>query len=133
VTSQPLVVTGALLIDSVAFLQPGAAPLQEPLAFAPGSLDIQVPTEYTLFQNYPNPFNPTTTIEFEIPEPSLVTLTVYDILGREVATLLDHEDMDEGRQEIDFDAHALASGVYFYRVVINEGQYSQIKKMVLMK
>jgi hypothetical protein len=104
-----------------------------------------VPQSYALQQNYPNPFNPTTTIEFDLPEPAVVTLVVYNTLGQEVARLFDHESMDEGEQEIEFNASHLPSGVYFYRitaqaVVDNDegitilGQtFTKVKKMVLIK
>ncbi len=132
ISSQPLAVTGAVSIDSVVLLSPSAQPVINPLAFPPGSLE-QVPDKYTLYQNYPNPFNPATTIEFSLPQSSLVTLKVYDILGREVGTLFDNQPMDEGRQQVTFNASALASGIYFYRLVVNDGQYAQVRKMVVMK
>ncbi|MBI1806029.1 MAG: T9SS type A sorting domain-containing protein [Ignavibacteria bacterium] len=132
VSKQPLVVTGAVLIDSIPFLAPAIAPLVEPLSFPPGSLDL-TPERYALYLNYPNPFNPTTTIEFDLSEQSIVSLKVYDILGREVATVLDNEQMDEGNQEVTFDASNLSSGMYFYRLNVNNGQFQQIKKMMLIK
>jgi hypothetical protein len=76
----------------------------------------QMPVEYALSQNYPNPFNPTTMIEFSLAEVSTVSLKVYNILGQEVATLIDREVMDDGDQQIEFDATGLPSGVYFYRL-----------------
>jgi hypothetical protein len=110
----------------------------DPLAFPDGSIDNTVPRVYALNQNYPNPFNPTTTIEFDLPEPAVVTLIVYNILGQQVATLLDQEDVSEGLHEVEFSANALASGVYFYRVIaldeqLERVQFQQIKKMVLLK
>jgi hypothetical protein len=75
-----------------------------------------MPVEYALSQNYPNPFNPTTMIEFSLAEVSTVSLKVYNILGQEVATLIDREVMDDGDQQIEFDATGLPSGVYFYRL-----------------
>ena len=102
-----------------------------------------VPERYELWQNYPNPFNPMTTIEFDLPQPAVVTLVVYNTLGQEVARLLDRESMDDGTQEVEFDATNLPSGVYFYRLeattVVDEdagifGQtYTSVKKMVLIK
>jgi uncharacterized Ntn-hydrolase superfamily protein len=74
------------------------------------------PRAFTLFQNYPNPFNPSTTIQFYLPARASVTLKIYNVLGQEVAALLKREEMDEGTQEIDFDARNLASGVYLYRI-----------------
>lgn len=128
----PLVVTGVNPIDSVPYLSPAIAPLIDPLAFPAGSLD-QSPSKFTLYQNYPNPFNPVTTIAFDLAEAAVVTLRVYDILGREVGTLLDGVALDGGPQDVTFDAGALSSGMYFYRIDINEGQLQQLRKMVLMK
>jgi hypothetical protein len=132
VNNQPLVVTGAKLVDSIAYLQPGAVPLTNPLAFAPGSLE-EAPVHYVLYQNYPNPFNPSTTIEFNLPEEGIATLKVYDLLGREVATLLDNQQLDQGDQEVTFIASGFASGVYFYRLSVNNGQFQQFRKMLLLR
>jgi hypothetical protein len=90
----------------------------------------QLPNQYTLEQNYPNPFNPTTTIEFKLPETSHVTLKVYDILGREVASLV-NEVKSSGNYKINFNAGNLASGVYFYR--IEAGKFIATKKLLLLK
>lgn len=86
--------------------------------------------EYVLEQNYPNPFNPTTTIKYEIPKSGKVTLKVYDILGSEVATLIDALQ-ETGRYEVNFDAGRLSSGVYIYTLNVND--YVNVKKMVLLK
>lgn len=86
--------------------------------------------EFALFQNFPNPFNPTTTISFTIPHPSPVILKVYDILGREVATLVNGQ-MSPGRYERTFDASALASGVYIYR--LQAGTFVQTRKLMVVK
>jgi hypothetical protein len=93
----------------------------------PGS---SAPQTYALSQNYPNPFNPSTKIEFAIPKTSQVQLKVYDILGQEVATLV-NETMTVGSHAVTFDASKLASGVYLYKIVA--GDYVSSKKMVLMK
>ena len=90
----------------------------------------QLPTEFALFQNYPNPFNPTTNIKFDLPKESNVTLKVYNILGEEVATLV-NKVMPAGHQVVTFDASRLASGMYIYR--IQAGNFVQVKKMLLMK
>ncbi len=90
----------------------------------------QIPTQYELSQNYPNPFNPTTNISFVISHSSLVTLKVYDVLGRELQTLVG-EYKPAGKYSISFDASKLASGVYFYK--LQAGNYINIKKMVMMK
>ena len=89
-----------------------------------------VPNKYNLEQNYPNPFNPSTTISYQIPVPGKVTLKIYDILGREVTTLVNKEQK-AGNYKVNFDASGLASGVYFYR--ITAGQFVSVKKMILMK
>ena len=89
-----------------------------------------VPEVYNLSQNYPNPFNPTTTINFSIPKASNVVLKIYDVLGREVATLL-NDDRAAGNYEVNFDASKLASGLYVY--TINAGDFTSTKKMMLMK
>ena len=134
--------TGVRMLDDVAFLHKtqGIVPLSLP--------DLNVITSvpapnYQLYQNYPNPFNPTTTIQFYLTEPATVTLKVYNMLGQEVATLFDEELMDEGTQDIEFDAHNLASGMYFYRMIAQgigdeeegiAGKYSaKTKKMLLVK
>ena len=87
-------------------------------------------TNYMLNQNYPNPFNPTTTISFQLPIASQVTLKIYDILGKEVATLVD-EMKKAGNYQVKFDATQLASGMYFYR--LDTKNFSQVRKMILMK
>jgi hypothetical protein len=90
----------------------------------------EVPTEYALYQNYPNPFNPTTTIEFDIPEKTNVKLVIYDILGREIETLIDKE-LEPGKYKLNFTATNLPSGVYFY--LIRAGNFVKVKKMTLIK
>ncbi|MCJ7553749.1 MAG: T9SS type A sorting domain-containing protein, partial [Ignavibacteriaceae bacterium] len=92
--------------------------------------EIQVPLTFSLEQNYPNPFNPTTTIEYQIPEMSFVTLKIYDVLGSEVATLV-NEEKSVGTYELNWNAANLPSGVYFYR--IQAGSFIETKKMVLLK
>lgn len=89
-----------------------------------------VPVEYALSQNYPNPFNPTTKINFALPKSGLVTMKIYDILGKEVATLV-NEVKNAGTYTVDFNASNLTSGVYFYKVSVNG--FSEVKKMLLLK
>ncbi|MFZ1289760.1 MAG: T9SS type A sorting domain-containing protein [Melioribacteraceae bacterium] len=94
-----------------------------------------LPTEYSLFQNYPNPFNPTTTIKYSIPNVETqnfasLQIKIYDILGREVATLV-NEKQKPGFYEVNFDGSGLASGIYYYR--ISAGKYMETKKMILLK
>jgi hypothetical protein len=95
--------------------------------------DNMTPKSFQLSQNYPNPFNPTTTIEFSLPADAFVTLKVYNMLGQEVATLVDREEWSEGDNTVDFDAASLSTGVYYYRLVVNDGEFQQVKKMMLMK
>jgi len=85
---------------------------------------------YILEQNYPNPFNPTTTIKYQIPELSFVTLKVYDVLGNEITTLV-NEDKPVGTYEFEFSSTGLPSGIYFYQ--LQAGRFVETKKMVLMK
>jgi hypothetical protein len=89
-----------------------------------------LPIDYSLEQNYPNPFNPTTTIRYQIPKDGMVTLKVYDILGAEVATLVNEEKV-AGKYEVGFDASRLASGVYIYRLNVND--FVNVNKMVMLK
>lgn len=89
-----------------------------------------VVNSYTLSQNFPNPFNPTTNINFSIPENGYVRIIVYDILGKEVATLVNSEK-PAGTYQIMFDASELNSGIYFYK--ITAGDFSDVKKMLLVK
>jgi hypothetical protein len=90
----------------------------------------EVPLTYALYQNYPNPFNPVTTIKYSIPNSERVVLKVYNILGQEVATLV-NEEQRAGVYELKFDASNLASGVYFYK--LQAGKFIDVKKMMLVK
>jgi hypothetical protein len=85
---------------------------------------------YKLSQNYPNPFNPSTSISFDVKNKGLVSLKVFDILGNEVATLV-NEDLNTGSYSIIFDASAYTSGVYFYE--LQSGSFRDVKKMLLVK
>jgi hypothetical protein len=90
----------------------------------------ELPSGYTLSQNYPNPFNPTTTIEFSMPQSGFASLRVYDLLGREIATLL-NEEKPAGSFRATFDASHLTSGTYYY--VLKAGNFTATRKMVLVK
>jgi hypothetical protein len=90
----------------------------------------QIPKEFSLGQNYPNPFNPSTTIAFTIGKECFVSLKIYDVLGREIKTLI-QEMLPAGRYSAQYDAAGSNSGVYFYR--INAGNFSQSKKMLLLR
>ena len=90
----------------------------------------EIPTEYALQQNYPNPFNPSTIIKYELPKSSMVRLSVYDMLGREVSVLV-NEGKNAGSYEVKFSAAGLSSGVYCYR--LQAGDFVQTKKLMLLK
>ncbi|MBZ0198380.1 MAG: T9SS type A sorting domain-containing protein [Ignavibacteriaceae bacterium] len=97
--------------------------------------DKSSPNNFILYQNYPNPFNPSTTIKYSIPkrvnsQSSIVNLKVYDVLGREITTLINKE-LAPGNYEVEFNASSLASGVYFYR--LEAGSFIQTKKMILLR
>ena len=90
----------------------------------------QIPTQYSLSQNYPNPFNPSTTISYQLQTSGRVTLKVYNILGDELATLV-NEEKSAGSFDVKFDASQLSSGIYFYK--LQTGNFVETKKMILMK
>jgi len=115
----------ALADGRVVALPPAGAMV---LAKADG--DESLPVEFSLNKNYPNPFNPSTTISFSLAEPSPVKLTVFNMLGQEVATLVDAY-LEAGLHRVEFNGTDVPSGVYFYR--IDAGSYSQTQKMTLLK
>jgi len=137
-STTPLKVTSSRAVFSVPFLTTSTRPATIVPAFTPEpSPDADIPDKFTLFQNYPNPFNPWTRIEYILTEPSIVTLKVYNILGQEVATLIDHTAIQDGHQLVDFDATNVASGVYFYRMIAEplsgHGVLTQVKKMIVIR
>ena len=100
-------------------------------AFSPSNINEEnIPTEFLLLQNYPNPFNPSTKISWQSPVGSHQTIKVYDILGNEVATLVD-EFKTAGSHEIEFNSENLASGIYIYR--LQTAEFTQTKKMMLLR
>jgi len=94
------------------------------------NVEVTTPVQFELSQNYPNPFNPSTSINFTIPQSSIVTLKVFNALGEEVKSLV-NKQLESGTHSITFDATDLNSGIYFYR--IEAGQYSDVRKMTLIK
>ncbi len=93
-----------------------------------------IPQTYQLYQNYPNPFNPTTKIAYDLPKDSKVKLVIYDILGREMKTLVNNEFRSAGKYITEFNGSNMASGIYFARILVNEGKdFMAVKKMVLLK
>ena len=103
-------------------------------AYQPAPLSVTennpVPVKFTLGQNFPNPFNPSTLINFSIPKQNFVTLKIYDLLGRELKTLV-NEMKSPGEYNIEFNASDLPSGIYFYKLA--SGNYSDVKRMTLIK
>jgi hypothetical protein len=87
-------------------------------------------SDYKLEQNYPNPFNPSTKIEYDLPKEGMISLKIYDMLGREVKTLV-NEHKNAGSYNIEFNANHLTSGIYFYR--LTSGNFTQVKKLILIK
>lgn len=93
-------------------------------------ISSEIPSGFKLSQNYPNPFNPVTKIKFEITKSDVVKLIVFDVLGREIATLV-NEQLQPGTYEAEWDAGNYPSGVYFYKLITYN--YTETKKMVLVK
>jgi len=94
------------------------------------SVVLELPVDFALGQNYPNPFNPTTKINYSVAQAGLVSIVVYDLIGREIATLV-NEIKQPGNYEVNFNSSGLSSGVYFYKMTANN--FSQIKKMSILK
>jgi hypothetical protein len=94
------------------------------------NVDVTLPLEYTLEQNYPNPFNPSTTIKYSVAEDGFVKLAIYNMLGEEVATIVNNVQK-AGRYEVTFNANKLSSGVYVYR--IEATNFTAVKKLMLLK
>ncbi|MGB2869094.1 MAG: T9SS type A sorting domain-containing protein [Bacteroidota bacterium] len=119
---KPLIVNDYLLLKSAKSEEPGIAPLEKK--------DKAIPCSYTLYQNFPNPFNPATTIAFDLPHPTQVSLRLYNTLGEEIRTLADRE-FAAGEHTVTADLSDLPSGVYLYRIVA--GTFRDTKRMVLVK
>jgi len=117
---------GTVGFDTVSYPVPGASCI---LVGIQQSVN-EVPGVYSLEQNYPNPFNPATTIKFSIPKGSFVEIKLYDILGKEIQNILS-EPLEAGKHSVDFNARALPSGIYFYK--ITAGDFTDTKKMILAK
>jgi hypothetical protein len=129
-----------LVVTNVSFAEPNAGYVDADyqVLFSDNFVSVanekKIPTEFRLNQNYPNPFNPTTTIKYSIPKLSFVTIKIYNVLGREVATLV-NEEKPAGNYEVDFNIstfnHHPSSGVYFYQ--LKAGDFILAKKMILLK
>jgi hypothetical protein len=90
----------------------------------------QLPLEYALYQNYPNPFNPSTTVRYDLPRATFVTLSIFDVLGRQISTIVEGEK-PAGTYQVNVYVPNLPSGVYFYRIQARD--YVKTKKFVLLK
>ncbi|MBA4312479.1 MAG: hypothetical protein C0417_07595 [Chlorobiaceae bacterium] len=131
--------TGVKRLIDIPYLHatPGAVPVTE---WIPQTEGLTISQYAMKAENYPNPFNPITNISFEVPFEAFVSLKVYNVLGQEIQILLNNETMDEGEYEVEFDAHNLPSGIYYYRIVSQpidgengEQITSAVRKMLLLK
>jgi hypothetical protein len=134
----PFIVAGTHSVAEYSFIHPNPTAAPFTRRSHDYSMLDQQPEQFLLLQNYPNPFNPTTTISFSIAQEGRVTLKVYNMLGQNVATLLNNEVIDEGEREVEFDASTLTSGIYLYRVEVTNvsdpgKMFTQVNKMLLVK
>lgn len=138
ISSTPYLIAGTRSITDVPFLHlnPGVArPQTRFVGYDPSDLE---PTKFEVQQNYPNPFNPITTIDFSLIEPAIVSLQVYNLLGQEVAVLLDRSELEDGEHSVDFVSGDLPSGVYLYKLTAvgvdgSKELYQSVKRMLLLK
>ena len=121
---------GIIIINNNSLVDPVQIPIIVNMSSGIPKNNHPLPLEFALHQNYPNPFNPTTTIRFELPQSSHVNLSIYNILGQEVAALIDR-NINAGTHQITFDGTHLTSGLYFYS--LKSGSDSDVKKMLLLK
>jgi hypothetical protein len=140
--SDSLKLKGVRALADVPYLRSNSSAVPEKLQPVQ-VINLELPLSFELRQNYPNPFNPTTTIEFQLSDPAVVTLKVYNIVGQTVATLLENQQMEDGEQQVEFNASTLASGIYFYRIFVEQpanledgipsNYHSTTRKMILVK
>ena len=114
---------------------PSGAAFYAIITFSPVPLDVlkqdrKIPSQYALYQNYPNPFNPSTVIAFSLPSKSFVSLKVFDILGKEIATIVS-EELSAGNYSRQWNAAMMSSGIYFYR--LQAGTFTETKKLILLR
>ena len=133
----PLAGPDTIFVGSTSFIYGGSALAFNSQTFQSECYNItdiregeNYPEEYLLSQNYPNPFNPTTTIKYQIPDKSYVTLKVFNVIGKEVAKLV-NEVKPGGNYEVEFKGSGLTGGVYFY--IFKAGKFVQAKKMILLR
>ncbi|MBI5216620.1 MAG: Ig-like domain repeat protein [Ignavibacteriae bacterium] len=139
-STNPLKFKGKTSLFRVKYLKRDTSQIGVVAMFEQSFRNLNEPLSFSLEQNYPNPFNPITVISYSLSVNSSVTLKVYDILGREVATLLNSEEMESGIHEIEFDASNFTSGVYYYKLEAEQHhengisqKFTSIKKMLLMR
>jgi hypothetical protein len=127
--SQPLSKEAAVPVQVVSIQSPAKAKTNL-IRKSTSASDTQTGTGYQLYQNYPNPFNPVTNINFYLPERSYVKLTVFNLLGLQVAQLV-NESIEAGTHTVTFDGSDLAGGIYFYK--LETGKFIQTRKLTLLK
>jgi hypothetical protein len=142
VLSNPLAATTRYYWKVSAVNLNGASAYSSPSVFTTGTglvgIDhtTEIPREFALLQNYPNPFNPSTTISYDVPKEAYVKITIYDMLGRVVANLVD-ELQSANRYTLEWNPSHLSSGIYFYRFEARSqdgsGNFSAVKKLLYMK
>ncbi|MBS4027833.1 MAG: T9SS type A sorting domain-containing protein [Ignavibacteriales bacterium] len=133
--TNPLRVRGKTPLASIVFLRPS---LKKKPSISEEPVDVDIPRKFSFLQNHPNPFNPSTSIGFQLAKESEVSVKIYNLLGQEIATVIESEEYPEGSYTFDFDASLLSSGIYFCRLTAipldGEGLPTHlIKKMMLMK
>ncbi|MBI3194319.1 MAG: VCBS repeat-containing protein [Ignavibacteriae bacterium] len=138
ISTSPLRFKGAVALYKIPYLKRHSSTVTMLTKFKPIIVQTEMPLEFQLEQNYPNPFNPSTVIRYQVSVNSLVTLKIYDLLGREIATLVNNELMEEGDYDMEFDASEFASGVYFYRLTAtgvdeHSTTFTDVKKMLLVR
>jgi hypothetical protein len=129
-SSQALFISDTLVLTKGALTGPFTARVTVTGGTAVPDVNSGLPREFVLAQNYPNPFNPSTTIQYELPVGSNVTLSVYDVLGKEVATLV-NGNIEAGVHSVQFNAANISSGIYFY--MLRTGSFVENKKMMFLK
>jgi hypothetical protein len=103
---------------------------EDPVTVGIDPVNAEIPDRFSLFQNYPNPFNPMTKLKFQMPDKGFVKLTVFDVLGKEIETLV-NEELHAGIYEYEWNALTLPSGIYLYKLTADK--FTETKKMVLIK
>lgn len=119
-----------LITDSTIFLDTTEFTITNPIITGNYIVSSEIPTEFKLYENYPNPFNPSTSIKYDIAKNSFVRLTVYDITGKEIETLVS-DNLEAGRYEATWSGSNFASGVYFAK--IESGDYKHVIRMLMVK